>query len=433
MNNSKTVRYLVGASLLGTSAVSMANTYQQPTNSIGRAAIWTADEAEDFLSSDGIPKNARVITSQNQPQQPILIPQPSYTPSGQVIPSSYNNTATPSQQQYQTQPVTNVGANNPIGSTIPSKYNNTTSANNAYSNAYANNNYPQYPSNSNTYQTQQPATQPSYPSTTTATNTYTPVYNTSSSDYKPEVNARAALVLDANTGEVLYNKNMNTVRPIASITKVMTALVTMDANLDMNQSITLVSSDFAGAGGKNSSSTLRVGETMTRNEALLFALMKSENPAAMALARTYPGGRSAFVSAMNEKARSLGMNSTRFTDPSGLDPRNVSNARDLGIMVSVAAKYPTISYHSTTASHQFQLGYRTLVSNNTNALVRNGGWHIQLSKTGYIREAGRCVVMQTNINSRPTIVVLLGASDSAKRTNDATRLFNWVAGLPQAL
>lgn len=427
MKTSTTMRYVIGASLLSTSAVSMANTYQQPTSSIGRAAIWSADEAESFLNSEGIPKNARTITVQNIQQKPILVPQPSYTPSGQVIPSQYNNV--PTQQNNNTinsdsnQPQVNVGANNPTGSTIPSKYNNT-------SNQYNTNSSPQDPSYS-TNSTLPPINQPNSPISTTTT-THIPTYNNLSS-YKPEVNARTALVLDANTGEILYSKNINTVRPIASVTKVMTAMVILDANLDMNERITLTSGDFAGAGGKNSSSTLRVGDTMTRNEALLFALMKSENPAAMALARTYPGGRTAFISTMNEKARSLGMNSSRFADPSGLDPRNVSSARDLGIMVSAATKYPTISYHSTTASHHFNLGYRTLLSNNTNVLVRNGGWHMQLSKTGYIKEAGRCVVMQTNINSRPTIVVLLGASDSVKRTNDATRLFNWVAGLPQAL
>lgn len=429
MTTSTTVRYLVGASLLGTSALSLANTYQ-PAGSVGHAAIWNADQAEDFLSTNGIPSHAQKITVQNPPK-PILVPQPSYSPNGTVIPSQYNNT---SSSQYNTpqnynQPQTNVGAGNPTGQTVQSKYNNT-------SDAYNTNTYPQYPSQptSNTVTTQTtPVT--TYPTPLNNNNTsYNTAYsNASYSAYKPEVNARAALVVDANTGEVLYSKNMNTVRSIASITKVMTGMVTMDANLDMNERITLTSSDFAGAGGKNSSSTLRVGDSMTRNEALLFALMKSENPAAMALARTYPGGRSAFIAAMNDKARSLGMNSSRFTDPSGLDPRNTSNARDLGIMVSAAARYPTISAFSTTASHHFNLGYRTLLSNNTNALVRNGGWHMQLSKTGYIREAGRCVVMQTNINSRPTIVVLLGSSDSAKRTNDATRLFNWVAQIPQAL
>lgn len=164
---------------------------------------------------------------------------------------------------------------------------------------------------------------------------------------QPSVNARAALVMDAQTGEVLYSKNSSLAVPIASITKVMTAVVTADARLDMSEEITLQQIDFAGAGGKNSSSTLRAGDTMNRAELLLFALMKSENPAAAALARTYPGGRSAFVAAMNAKARQLGMTSTRYAESTGLDPHNVSSARDLGILVSAASQYGLIRQFST--------------------------------------------------------------------------------------
>lgn len=250
---------------------------------------------------------------------------------------------------------------------------------------------------------------------------------------QPSVNARAALVMDAQTGEVLYSKNSNMSVPIASITKLMTAVVTADARLNMSEEITLQSIDFAGAGGKNSSSTLRVGDTMNRAEALLFALMKSENPAAAALARTYPGGRPAFIAAMNAKARQLGMTSTRYAESTGLDPHNISSARDLGILVSAASQYGLIRQFSTTPAYDFNLGYRMLKSNNTNALVRNGGWNINLSKTGYINEAGRCVVMHTTVNSRPAVVVLLGASSSQARTNDATNLLNWVASLPKRI
>lgn len=250
---------------------------------------------------------------------------------------------------------------------------------------------------------------------------------------QPSVNARAALVMDAQTGEVLYSKNSNMSVPIASITKLMTAVVTADARLNMSEEITLQSIDFAGAGGKNSSSTLRVGDTMNRAEALLFALMKSENPAAAALARTYPGGRPAFIAAMNAKAKQLGMSSTRYAESTGLDPHNISSARDLGILVSAASQYGLIRQFSTTPAYDFNLGYRMLKSNNTNALVRNGGWNINLSKTGYINEAGRCVVMHTTVNSRPAVVVLLGASSSQARTNDATNLLNWVATLPKRI
>ena len=250
---------------------------------------------------------------------------------------------------------------------------------------------------------------------------------------QPSVNARAALVMDAQTGEVLYSKNSNMSVPIASITKLMTAVVTADARLNMSEEITLQSIDFAGAGGKNSSSTLRVGDTMNRAEALLFALMKSENPAAAALARTYPGGRPAFIAAMNAKAKQLGMSSTRFAESTGLDPHNISSARDLGILVSAASQYGLIRQFSTTPAYDFNLGYRMLKSNNTNALVRNGGWNINLSKTGYINEAGRCVVMHTTLNNRPAVVVLLGASSSQARTNDATRLMGWVTQLPKRI
>ena len=250
---------------------------------------------------------------------------------------------------------------------------------------------------------------------------------------QPSVNARAALVMDAQTGEVLYSKNSNMSVPIASITKLMTAVVTADARLNMSEEITLQSIDFAGAGGKNSSSTLRIGDTMNRAEALLFALMKSENPAAAALARTYPGGRPAFIAAMNAKARQLGMTSTRYAESTGLDPHNVSSARDLGLLVSAASQYGLIRQFSTTPTYDFNLGYRVLKSNNTNALVRNGGWNINLSKTGYIGEAGRCVVMHATVNSRPAVVVLLGASTSQARTNDATNLLTWLSTLPKRI
>lgn len=263
------------------------------------------------------------------------------------------------------------------------------------------------------------------------TSVTTPKTSFSSLVGQPQINARAALVMDAETGEILYTKNSQTVLPIASITKLMTAVVTADARLDMDEIITLQSIDFAGAGGKNSSSTLRVGDKMNRAEALLFALMKSENPAAAALARTYPGGRQAFFSAMNNKAKALGMNSTRFTESTGLDPRNVSSARDLGILVSTSYQYGLIRQFSTTPNYRFNLGQRVLSSNNTNALVRNGGWNINISKTGFINEAGRCVVMHSYVNNRPVAVVILGASNTTARNNDATNLMTWAGALPK--
>lgn len=252
-------------------------------------------------------------------------------------------------------------------------------------------------------------------------------YNDTNYSGSPSVSAYGAIVMDAQTGKVLYNKNINSQRPIASVTKLMTAVVTAEAGLNMSEQITLQSVDFAGAGGKNSSSRLKVGDTFNRAEVLLLALMKSENPAAAALARTYPGGRSAFVNAMNAKARQLGMNSSYFTESTGLDKRNVSTPHDLAILVSAASQYGVIRQFSTTASHTFNSGYRTVSANNTNAIVRNGTWNLNISKTGYISEAGRCVVMSANINQRPVIIVLLGAPTSEARTNDANRLLSWVS------
>ena len=199
---------------------------------------------------------------------------------------------------------------------------------------------------------------PSNAAPTTLTNKSVQIYDTNSYNSQPSVNARAALVMDATTGEVLYSKNTNTSMPIASITKLMTAVITADARLNMSEEITLQQIDFAGAGGKNSSSTLKVGDSMNRAEMLLVALMKSENPAAAALARTYPGGRQAFIAAMNAKARQLGMTSTRYVESTGLDPHNVSSARDLGILVSAASQYGLIRQFSTTAHYDFNLGYR---------------------------------------------------------------------------
>ena len=244
---------------------------------------------------------------------------------------------------------------------------------------------------------------------------------------QPQVNARAALVMDSQTGEVLYSKNSNAALPIASITKLMTAVVIADARLNMSEEITLKQIDFAGAGGKNSSSTLRAGDSMNRAEALLLALMKSENPAAAALARTFPGGRSAFIATMNAKAKSLGMSSAHYVESTGLDPHNIASARDLGILVSAAYQYGLIRQFSTTPSYDFNLGYRVLKSNNTNALVRNGGWNINISKTGFINEAGRCVVMETRVNNRPAIIVILGANSSATRWGDAKNILNSLA------
>ncbi|SDB95545.1 serine hydrolase [Acinetobacter boissieri] len=245
----------------------------------------------------------------------------------------------------------------------------------------------------------------------------------------PIVKAGSALVMDAQTGEVLFSKNSSTARPMASITKLMTAVVIADAHLNMSEQITLDQVDFVGP--KQASTKLRIGDQMNRAEVLLMALMKSENPAAAALARTYPGGKVAFISAMNLKAQQLGMHSTRYFESTGLDARNVSSARDLAILVAEAYKYGAIRQFSSTAHYDFDLGYRMLNASNTNALVRNGGWNINLSKTGFINEAGRCVVMHTTVNSRPAVVVLMGEPTTEARNADATDLLNWLSALPK--
>jgi D-alanyl-D-alanine endopeptidase (penicillin-binding protein 7) len=238
------------------------------------------------------------------------------------------------------------------------------------------------------------------------------------------LSANAAFVMDGSNGDVLFGKQSDDVRPMASITKLMTAMVTLDARLDMAETITLMPSDFEGP--KRASSHLRVGDTMNRAEVLLMALMKSENPAAKSLARTYPAGYDAFIRAMNTKAKTLGMKTAFFGDPTGLDQRNVSSARDLGRMVAAAYDYGLIRQFSTQKSYDFNLGSRVLTANNTNKLVREGGWNIGLSKTGYITEAGRCVVMQAQVNQHPAVIVLMGATTSQSRSGDATRILSWL-------
>ncbi len=238
------------------------------------------------------------------------------------------------------------------------------------------------------------------------------------------LNANAAVVMDGSSGDILYGKKTDQVLPMASITKVMTAMVVADARLDMAEKIVLQPDDFVGP--KSASSNLRVGDTLNRAEMMLMALMKSENPAAKSLARTYPGGYNAFMRAMNAKAKALGMTTAFFGDPTGLDSRNSASPRDLARMVSAAYDYGVIRQFSTQQSYDFNLGTRVLRAGNTNSLVRNGQWNIGLSKTGYINEAGRCVVMQAQVNQRPAVIVLMGANSSQSRAGDATRILSWL-------
>ena len=264
-------------------------------------------------------------------------------------------------------------------------------------------------------------------------NTYNTTYRGrfGSSNMMPiSTDSRSVAVIDAETGESIYEKNADVARPMASITKLMTAMVVLDAGLDMREEITLDPEDFVGP--KRASSRLKAGDRLNRAEVLLMALMKSENPAAKSLSRNYPGGYDAFIRAMNRKAQDLGMTTAFFGDPTGLDKRNVASSNDLVKMVRAAGNYDVIRRFSTTKSYDFFVsnyssGNRTYKANNTSSLVRSGDYPIGISKTGFINEAGRCVVMETRVNNRPAIIVILGANSSATRWGDAKNILNSLA------
>lgn len=234
----------------------------------------------------------------------------------------------------------------------------------------------------------------------------------------------SALVLDQKDGSVLYSKNANEQRPIASITKLMTAMVVLDANLPLEERITVEPEDVDTLRG--SGSRLAVGTTLTRREMLQLALMSSENRAAAALGRNYPGGIRAFVAAMNHKAQQLGMSNSHFADSTGLHSANMSTANDLSKMVKASYHYSLIRAITTTPEYEVALPSRTLEYRNTNALVRAGQWDIGLSKTGFINEAGHCLVMQAKIAHRPTIIVLLDSLGKNSRLGDANRIKKWL-------
>jgi D-alanyl-D-alanine endopeptidase (penicillin-binding protein 7) len=234
----------------------------------------------------------------------------------------------------------------------------------------------------------------------------------------------AALVLDQTTGAILFEKNPNAVLPIASITKLMTAMVALDAMPDLLETLAITERDVDVL--KGTRSRLKVGTHLAREEMLRLALMSSENRAAAALSRHYPGGREAFVVAMNQKAQALGLVDTRFQDPTGLTAANVSSPRDLAKMVDAAHQYPLIREFSTTSEGEFSIAGRPQQFRNTNTLVKNPAWEIGLSKTGYINEAGKCLVMQAWLNNKPTIIVLLDSSGKMTRIGDANRIKRWV-------
>jgi len=261
-----------------------------------------------------------------------------------------------------------------------------------------------------------------------------PVRHVSMSDDPTQlaIQSSAALVIDQSTGRVLVEKQPDSVVPIASISKLMTAMVVLDARLDLDEVITISAADIDDL--KGTRSRLPVGTTMTRETAMLLALMSSENRAANALGRHYPGGLTAFVEAMNRKARALGMFDSHFDEPTGLSSTNVSTAHDLARMVAAAARYPQIRMFSTTAEAKIELNGRIQTFGNTNTLVRSENWQIGLSKTGYISEAGRCLVMQAWVADKPVVIVLLDSQGKMTRVGDANRIKRWMesAGLTLA-
>lgn len=234
----------------------------------------------------------------------------------------------------------------------------------------------------------------------------------------------SVLVIDQNSGQAIVEKQPDLVVPIASISKLMTAMVVLDAKLDLQEIISIDKEDVDNL--KGTRSRLPVGTTMTRETAMLLALMSSENRAAHALGRHYPGGMPAFVQAMNRKALALGMYNSSFEEPTGLSSNNVSTAHDLAHMVAAAARYPEIRQYSTTAEAKVELHGRIRGFGNTNALVRNDNWEIGVSKTGYISEAGRCLVMQARVADKPVVIVLLDSNGKMTRVGDANRIKRWM-------
>lgn len=245
-----------------------------------------------------------------------------------------------------------------------------------------------------------------------------------------DLKSSVALVIDQETNQVLFSKNSQAVLPIASITKLMTALVVAEAALPLDEMLTVSQEDVDTE--KGSGSRLAVGTQLTRGEMLHLALMSSENRAAHALGRHYPGGLDAFVSAMNLKARQLGMADTRYVEPTGLSSRNQSSAHDLTLLVKEAANVPIIREYSTSLEAQVAVGNRQLQFRNTNGLVRNPTWEIGLQKTGYISEAGRCLVMQAELAGRKLIMVLLDSAGKYSRIGDAERIRKWLTEGPLA-
>jgi D-alanyl-D-alanine endopeptidase (penicillin-binding protein 7) len=241
----------------------------------------------------------------------------------------------------------------------------------------------------------------------------------------PGLRSASALVINAD-GSVIYGKDIDTVRPIASITKLMTAMVILDSGLDLEKKITVTKADRDLV--QLTGSRLEYGATLSRREMILLAIMSSENRAATALGRNWPGGMEQFVAEMNKKASQLGMSNSQFADPAGLNAENISTARDLIKMVTSAQNYPLIREASTTTRIEVRPYAKRgpLVYGNTNRLLKNKSWDIALSKTGYINESGRCLVMQANIEGEIVSIVLLNSFGKLTPFGDSNRLRNWM-------
>ncbi len=245
-----------------------------------------------------------------------------------------------------------------------------------------------------------------------------------------DLRSNVAYVLDQQSSEVLFEKNAAVALPIASITKLMTGLLVVEAQQDLDEVLTITDADVDRH--KYTSSRLPVGARMTRGNLLHIALMSSENRAAAALGRNYPGGINAFVEAMNAKARELGMNDTHYVDSSGLSSQNISSARDLAKLVKVAHQEPLLRQYTTDPNYVVQASGRALQYHNTNYLVASPDWNIGLQKTGFINEAGRCLVMQAMIQGRNVIMVFLDSKGKQSRTADAGRMRRWLEALKPA-
>jgi D-alanyl-D-alanine endopeptidase (penicillin-binding protein 7) len=246
-----------------------------------------------------------------------------------------------------------------------------------------------------------------------------------------DLKSSVALVIDQDTREVLFSKNDRAVLPIASLTKLMTGLIVTESRLPLNEMIVISQDDVDTE--KGSRSRLKVGTELSRGELLHLALMSSENRAAHALGRTFPGGLAAFVGLMNTRAQSLGMKDTRYVEPTGLSSNNQSSAKDLATLVGAAYADPKLRELSTSPGHEVEVGNRTLQYNNTNRLVKNPEWEIGLQKTGYISEAGQCLVMQAKVAGRKLIMVFLDSAGKLSRLGDAERVRRWIETSPAAL